>query len=274
MELAQLLNDNWSLIAALVMGGLLMGFIAGLLGIGGGAMLVAILYEVFQRIGVPEALCLHLSIGTSLLVMVPTSLRSFLAHKKRKSVDLRVLKTLMVPIIIGVLVGIMVAKYSNPYAIKIVWVSCLSVLALKMIFARNHWRLGDDVPHGFGMRLYGVFVGCMSTIMSIGGGAFTSSMMTLYGRTIHQAVGTSAGVGPLIAIPGALGFMWAGYGLEGLPTGSIGYVSLIGAAIVIPASVLLAPWGARLAHGITKRQLELTFAFFMCLISFRFAFSL
>jgi uncharacterized membrane protein YfcA len=124
------------------------------------------------------------------------------------------------------------------------------------------------------MRLYGVFVGCMSTIMSIGGGAFTSSMMTLYGRTIHQAVGTSAGVGPLIAIPGALGFMWAGYGLEGLPTGSIGYVSLIGAAIVIPASVLLAPWGARLAHGITKRQLELTFAFFMCLISFRFAFSL
>ena len=274
MELAQLLNDNWSLIAALVMGGLLMGFIAGLLGIGGGAMLVPILYEVFQRIGVPENLCLHLSIGTSLLVMVPTSLRSFLAHKKRKSVDLRVLKTLMVPIIIGVLVGIMVAKYSNPYAIKIVWVSCLSVLALKMIFARNHWRLGDDVPHGFGMRLYGVFVGCMSTIMSIGGGAFTSSMMTLYGRTIHQAVGTSAGVGPLIAIPGALGFMWAGYGLEGLPTGSIGYVSLIGAAIVIPASVLLAPWGARLAHGITKRQLELTFAFFMCLISFRFAFSL
>ncbi len=92
MELAQLLNDNWSLIAALVMGGLLMGFIAGLLGIGGGAMLVPILYEVFQRIGVPETQCLHLSIGTSLLVMVPTSLLSFLAHKKRKSVDLRVLK--------------------------------------------------------------------------------------------------------------------------------------------------------------------------------------
>jgi uncharacterized membrane protein YfcA len=90
VELAQLLNDNWSLIAALVMGGLLMGFIAGPLGIGSGAMLVPILYEVSQRIGVPEALCLHLSIGTSLLVMVPTSLRSFLDHKKQVSVDLRV----------------------------------------------------------------------------------------------------------------------------------------------------------------------------------------
>ena len=141
MELAQLLNDNWFLIVVLLMGGLLMGFIAGLLGIGGGAMLVPILYEVFQRIGVSEALCLHLSIGTSLLVMVPTSLRSFRAHKKRGSVDLRVLKTLMVLIIIGVLVGIMAAKYSNPYAIKIVWVSCLSILALKMIFARDHWAI-------------------------------------------------------------------------------------------------------------------------------------
>lgn len=147
MDLAQLLNDNWFLIVVLLMGGLLMGFIAGLLGIGGGAMLVPILYEVFQRIGVSEALCLHLSIGTSLLVMVPTSLRSFLAHKKRGSVDLRVLKTLMVLIIIGVLVGIMAAKYSNPHAIKIVWVSCLSILALKMIFARDHWRRRVHVIH-------------------------------------------------------------------------------------------------------------------------------
>lgn len=274
MELMQLLTDNWPSIATLLMGGLLMGFIAGLLGIGGGALLVPVLYEVFQHIGVPEELCLHLSIGTALLVMVPTSVRSYMAHKKRGSVDVQVLKTLTIPVIIGVLFGIITAKYANPYAIKIVWISCLTVLALRMIFARDHWRLGDDVPHGFGMRLYGVFVGCMSTIMSIGGGAFTSSMMTLYGRPIHQAVGTSAGVGPLIAIPGALGFMWAGYGIAGLPTGSIGYVSLIGAAIVIPASVLAAPWGAKLAHGITKRQLELTFAFFLCLISIRFAFSL
>jgi len=99
-------------------------------------------------------------------------------------------------------------------------------------------------------------------------------MMTLYGRSIHQAVGTSSGFGPLIAIPGAIGFMWAGYGAANLPPGSFGYVSLIGAAIVIPASVTAAPFGARMAHGISKRTLELVFATFLALIAVRFFISL
>ena len=274
MGWVELFSDTWTLAAVLLIAGAFMGFIAGLLGVGGGAILVPVLYEVFRHVGVAEELCLHLSIGTALLVMVPTSIRSYHAHKKRGSIDSAILRTLSIPVVIGVGCGIIAAKYLDPFAIKLVWVVCLTTLALRMFFARDNWRLGNEVPLGIGMRLYGVFVGCVSTLMSIGGGAFTSSMMTLYGRSLLQAVGTSSGVGPLISIPGFLGFVWAGYGVSGLPFGSLGYVSLIGAAVVIPASVMTAPWGARVAHGIPKRRLELIFASCLGLISLRFFLSL
>jgi uncharacterized membrane protein YfcA len=110
--------------------------------------------------------------------------------------------------------------------------------------------------------------------MSTGGGALISMLMTLYGRPILQAVSTSSGAGPLIAIPGALGFIWAGWGVEGLPPGSLGYVSLLGAAIIIPAGVLAAPFGVRLAHGLPRRQLELAFATFLMVIASRFLWTL
>jgi uncharacterized membrane protein YfcA len=99
-------------------------------------------------------------------------------------------------------------------------------------------------------------------------------MMTLYGRSIHQAVGTSSGFGPLIAIPGMLGFMWAGWGAKGAPAGSVGYVCLLGAAFIIPASVFAAPLGARVAHGISRRRLELAFGAFLSVIAIRYLVSL
>lgn len=122
--------------------------------------------------------------------------------------------------------------------------------------------------------LYGGFVGLVSTLMSIGGGVFVTTMMTLYGRPIHNAVATSSGFGPLIAIPGTLGFVWAGWQVGGLPPGSLGYVSLLGALLIIPTSVLAAPLGVRIAHGISRRKLELAFATFLVLVSLRFLLSL
>ncbi len=110
--------------------------------------------------------------------------------------------------------------------------------------------------------------------MSIGGGAFVTTMLTLYGRSIQVAVGTASGIGPMIAIPGALGFIWAGLGHPGLPPGSLGFVSLIGAAAIIPTSVLAAPWGARVAHGLSRRSLEIAFGSFLMIVALRFLASL
>ena len=122
--------------------------------------------------------------------------------------------------------------------------------------------------------LYGGFVGLVSTLMSIGGGVFVTTMMTLYGRPIQNAVATSSGFGPLIAIPGALGFIWAGWQVASLPPGSLGYVSLLGALLIIPTSVLAAPLGVRIAHRISRRKLELAFATFLMVVPLRFLLSL
>jgi uncharacterized membrane protein YfcA len=147
-------------------------------------------------------------------------------------------------------------------------------MGVRLYFGRRGWQLGEEIPGNPFRMLYGGFVGLVSTLMSIGGGVFVTTMMTLYGRPIQNAVATSSGFGPLIAIPGALGFVWAGWRVAGLPPGSLGYVSLLGALLIIPTSVLAAPLGVRIAHGISRRKLELAFATFLMAVSLRFLLSL
>ncbi len=250
--------------------GFLAGLLAGLFGIGGGAIIVLTLYESFRILGVDEAVRMHLATGTGLAVIAPTTLRSFMAHRARGAVDMELLRRLAIPIVLGVCGGVLIARVSAGDSLKWVWVVMGSFLSLRMFLGRDDWRLGPDIPKSRLVEAYGVFVGAISTLMSIGGGAYITMLMTLYGRSLHQAVATSSGFGPLIAIPGVLGFIWAGWGHPGLPTGALGYVSLIGAALVIPTGLLAAPLGARLAHGLSKRKLELAFATFMALVALRF----
>src|SRR5690606_41795081 len=136
------------------------------------------------------------------------------------------------------------------------------------------WCFGKEVPKRGLFELCCVVVGVLCGLLSIGGGAFMPMLMMLYGRPIHQAVGTSAGFGPLVSIPGAIGFMIAGWGVSTLPLGSVGYVNLIGAAVIIPASVFAAPLGARLAHGFSRRKLEVAFGCFMAVLALRYALDL
>lgn len=258
------------LVLALGAGGLVTGFMAGLLGIGGGGILVPILYEVWTLLDIDPAIRMHMAVGTSLAVIIPTSLKSFAAHRARGAVDVELLKRLALPVVIGVVAGAFIASVSASAALKWIWAIFASVMAVKLLWGQDNWRLGNDIPKSRLVELYAVFVGLISTLMSIGGGAYITTLMTLYGRPIHQAVGTSSGFGPLIAIPGAIGFVLAGWGAAGLPAGSLGYVNLIGAAAIIPASVFAAPWGARLAHGISRRKLELAFGCFLAVIAIRY----
>ncbi len=262
------------LLAMLLGGGLIMGLLAGLLGIGGGGIMVPILYEVFSAIGVDEAVLMHLCVGTSLAVIMPTSLRSFHSHKAKGAVDMDIIRSMVLPVVAGVVIGTLVARYSSSTILTVIWAGAATMMSLKMFFGRESWKLGDDIPGNPGRALYGLFIGTISTLMSIGGGAFVTMMMTLYGRPIHQAVGTSSGFGPMIAIPGTLGFIWAGWGVAGVPPGSLGYVSLLSAAIIVPVSVLAAPLGVRMAHGISRRKLELFFATFLALVASRFFWTL
>lgn len=259
---------------ALVGAGFVTGFLAGLLGVGGGAIITPVLYEVFSILGVDSSVRMHLAVGTSLAIMAPTTLRAFAAHKARGGVDMPVFKLLAPWIVTGVVVGAAVARFAPGTALKWLWVTFATIMSLKLFFGRDGWRLGDELPANPLVAIYGVIVGAISTLLSIGGGAFVTVFLTLYGRTIRVAVGTSAGIGALITLPGALGLMWAGWGQFGLPPFSIGYVSLIGAALMIPTSVLTAPLGARVSHGISRRTLELAFATLLASAGLKFLASL
>lgn len=270
------------LAALLVVTGALAGFLAGIFGIGGGAVLVPVLYECFRLAGVPLDARMPLCIGTSLAIIIPTSIRSWQAHHKRGSVDMDILRKWAVPVLVGVILGSVIARYAPEKLFKYVFVGVAWSAASRLLLGKENWRLGDEMPKGIFMKAYGLFIGLLSTLMGIGGGLFSNLLMTFYGRPIHQAIGTSAGLAVLISIPGALGYIYAGWPAAArfpevaalqLPF-AIGYISIIGALLVMPTSLLVAPLGVRVAHLMTKRKLEIAFGIYLLIVSSRFLVSL
>ncbi len=256
------------LAAALAGAGALTGILAGVFGVGGGALIVPVLYELFRFLDVPEETRMPLCVGTSLAIIIPTSLRSFRAHTARGAVDMKILRAWVVPTILGVLVGSFVARYAPPALFKIAFITIAGLASTRLILNLK-WHLGDTVPEGPTLTIFGFVNAFLSALMGIGGGQLATMFMTFYGRTIHQAVATSSGVGVLISIPGAIGFVLAGWDKPFLPPLSLGFVSLIGVAAFAPVSVLTAPLGVRLAHALTKRKLEMAFGIFLLLVSVR-----
>jgi uncharacterized membrane protein YfcA len=272
-------SDLVLLVVGLLAAGAVTGLLAGVFGVGGGAVIVPVLYELFRLQGIPEETRMPLAVGTSLAIIVPTSIRSFRAHRAKGAVDLSILKTWAVPVVLGVIAGSFIARYAPPELFKAVFVVVAGVSAIRLLFGRDSWRLGTDLPGGALMQVFGLVIGLLSALMGIGGGQLSNLFMTFYGRPIHQAVATSSGLGVLISIPGALGYIYAGWPKMGLvpavlPPLSLGYISLIGLALVIPTSIWTAPIGANLAHRLSKRRLEVAFGIFLLLVCVRFAWSL
>lgn len=263
------------LAAALLAAGVVSGLLAGLFGVGGGAVMVPVLYQLFGFIGVPDALKMQLAVGTSLAVIVPTSIRSFLTHRKKGAVDDALLRAWALPVVAGVVLGSWVASFAPPAVFKAVFVLVAFATAAKLGFGKASWRIADDIPAEPGRAIIGVVTGLLSALMGIGGGSIVNLVMSFCNRPIHQSVATASGVGVLISIPGALGFVWAGWSRMGeLPPLSLGFVSLIGAALIMPTSVWVAPFGAHLAHRLPKRKLEIGFAVFLVAMGLRFLVSL
>jgi uncharacterized membrane protein YfcA len=275
-------SDFAELALLLVAVGALSGFLAGLFGIGGGAILVPVFYECFRLAGVPLDVRMPLCIGTSLAIIIPTSIRSYRAHFARGAVDMEILRQWWLPVLTGVLIGSVIARYAPERLFKIVFVAVAYSAAARLLLARETWKFGDDLPVGPLMKVYGFFVGLLSTLMGIGGGLFSNLLMTFYGRTIHQSVATSSALAVLISIPGAIGYVYAGWPAAArypdiaalqLPF-ALGYISLIGAVLVMPTSLLIAPLGVRTAHAMSKRTLEMAFGAYLLIVGSRFAVSL
>ena len=262
------------LICGLSLTGIVAGVIAGLLGVGGGIVIVPALYHVFSLLGMDEAIRMHLAVGTSLATIVATSTRSLRAHRERGAVDLDLLRQLGLPIIGGVLAGTLMAGVAEGGALMAVFAIVALIVSAHMAFGRETWRIGDKFPTGAGRMLIGVVIGWISVLMGIGGGTLGVPILSLYNVPIHRAVGTATGFGLIIAIPGTIGMIVSGWGASNLPPFSLGYVNLIGFALIVPATVLAAPWGAALAHRISRPALRRAFALFLGFTSLRMALDL
>lgn len=263
------------LAAAIMVGGLFSGLLAGAFGVGGGAIIVPILYEVFRALHVPEEIRMQLCVGTSLAIIAPTSIRAFFAHRAKSELPTGILRIWALPIVIGVSSGGAVAAFAPSWIFKLAFVVIAALLAIRLLFGSNWRKLGSELPGRALMILYGLIIGLYSALMGVGGGSVSTMILTLYGTAIHKAVGISAGVGVFVSLAGAASFMLAGLRYQALtPPLSIGFVSLIGFVLMAPVTSFVAPFGARLAHFLSKRQLEIAFGLFLVIVSVRFLASL
>jgi len=255
--------------------GILVGILAGLFGIGGGAIIVPVLYEVFRALGVPEELRMQLCIGTSLAIIVPTTVRSYLGHKQKGAVIPLVLRMWTVPAVVGVAIGAVAAAYAPAPVFKIAFVIFAAFIATRMLYGGNRWNLGTELPGRGVLAGYGLITGLFSSLVGVSGGAVSNAVLTLYGQPMQRAVATSAGIGVPITIAGTLGYMAAGLRFhDQLPPLSIGFVSLVGFALMAPVSSYTAKHGVQLAHWLPRRKLEVAFGIFLILAALRFLISL
>jgi uncharacterized membrane protein YfcA len=269
------LNELLVLAGAIVAGGVVAGLLAGAFGVGGGVIVVPVLYEIFRIFGVPDAALMQLSIGTSLAIMIPTNIRSYVTHRATGAVLTDVVRQWTPALLVGIAIGSGIATVAPSPVFKIAFVVIAAIIAGKLLFGQQSWRLGDDLPQHPLARLYGLAVGLMASLTGVSGGSLCTIVLTLYGKPIHQAVATSAGIVVPIALAGTLGYMIAGLPHQAeVPPLSIGFVSLIGFALMAPVSSFTASYGARIAHVLSRRALEVAFGLFMLAASLRFLVSL
>lgn len=262
------------LVGSLLVAGTIAGFLSGIFGIGGGGIIVPVIFEALGALGFDDGSRMHVAIGTAVAITAPTTVRSFFAHKARGAVDMDFLKSWLIPVPVGVALASIVAAAATGAQLRAIFATITLFVGLRLIFNRETWRIGDHLPGGILQAVVGTAVGFFSTLMGIGGGVLTNTFMTLYGRPIHQGIATGAGVGVLITIPAVFGYMAAGWGAEDLPPFSIGYVNLLCFAIVMPLGLTVAKLGVGVAHRLSRRQLEIGFGIFLLSMSARFFLSI
>ena len=263
------------LVALIVFGGALVGVLAGLFGIGGGAIIIPILYEIFGVLDVPEDLRMQLCIGTSLAIIIPTTIRSYRAHKAKGAGIPEVIRIWTLPALCGVVIGATIAAFAPAAVFKVAFVIFAALISIRMLAGTERWMIDSKLPSRPVLASFGLLTGLVSSLVVVSGGSVSNALLTRYGRTMQEAVATSAGIGVPITIAGTIGYAIAGWPhMPQLPVLSLGFVSLIGFVLVAPVSIYTAGYGVRLAHWLPRRQLEIAFAIFLAVVSLRFLISL
>lgn len=234
-----------------------------------------VLFEIFRLLGVPDDVRMQLCLGTSLAIIVPTTVRSYRAHREKGLVVPEVMRLWAAPAVAGVALGSVIAAFAPSSVFKIAFAVIATMIAAKLLFAREGWVVAADLPGRAGMTGYGFLVGLCSSLMGISGGSVVAMILTLHGKTMHNAVATAAGIGVPITVAGTVGYALAGLPHQSeLPPLSLGYISVIGFALIAPVSSYVAPFGARLGHRLPQRTLEIGFGLFLLAAAARFVLSM
>jgi len=262
------------LAVSLIGTGLVAGVLAGMLGVGGGIVVVPVLYHLFTLLGIDESVRMHLAVGTSLATIIPTSIISSRAHRRRGSFDPELLRKLLPGLVVGVVIGTLLSGVVSGAVLTAVFATVAVLVALNMAFKRDGFSIAPTLPGRAGSSAIGLVIGGLSTLMGIGGGTLSVPTLNAFRVPMHTAVGTAAAIGLVISIPGTVGFLIGGLDVPLRPPGSVGYVNLLGWLLIVPATMLSTPWGAAMAHAINARRLRQVFALFLALTSARMFYGL
>ena len=252
------------LILTFLLTGLLSGFLAGLLGVGGGIIIVPVSYFVLLTLGYSMEVVMHVSVASSLAVIVFTSISSIRSHLKLENVDKKVIQRWFVGIIIGSLLGSFLASKIKGEVLVLIFVSLAFLISINMFFQKKIKKIKSDIPHSFFLNFFiSSNIGFLSALIGIGGGSFSVPTLSFFSKKIHQAVGTSAVLGFFIAFPSVISYILLGLNTENLPPYSLGYVNILIVFLVTSTSIFTANIGAKISSKIDKDNLKKIFAIFL-----------
>ncbi|SDD61299.1 Uncharacterized membrane protein YfcA [Kordiimonas lacus] len=247
----------------LIGAGLVAGFLAGLLGIGGGIVTIPVLVLVYRKVGMPEAWLMHIAIASSLTAIIATNTSSVFAHHRKQGVDWSIVKGWWFVVALGAVLGSFFAKGLKTAELVYFFATLASLVAIKMMLPFDRWKLGSELPSSKARFVAPGLIGFFSAIMGIGGGSFSVPYMTLYSVPIHKAVGTASLIGLVVSVSAGIGYLIGGWGITGLPSGMAGFIHLPSAFTVAIAAVLMAPVGAKVAHMLPRTVLSIVFGIFL-----------
>lgn len=217
---------------------------------------------------------MHVAVGSSLAIIVATSIRSYFSHRAYGQMNDDLLRIFLFAVPAGALVASAITAGISSEGLRAIFAVITVLIAIRMLWGRLNFSLGETLPGRAGKSIVGFIIGCLSALIGIGGGVLTNTFMTLYNRPMKEAVSTSAAVGVLIAVPGLFGYMWAGWGEAALPPLSLGFVNIVAVAVVVPVTLLMAPVGVAMAHRLPERTMKIGFGLFLLAVAARFFYSL
>ncbi len=253
--------------------GMFAGFFAGLLGIGGGSVMVPLLVMLFTAQGFPAGEVMHLALGTSMAAILFTSISSIRTHHAHDAVIWPIVFRITPGIVIGTLIGTHIASLVPTKTLGLIFTAFICYVSVQMMLNIKP-QAHREMPGRFVTSLVGAFIGGISCLVAIGGGALSVPFMTWCNIKVQNAIGTSAAIGFPIALGGAMGYIWNGWATAGLPAGSLGFVYLPAMLGVAVASILTAPIGARQTHRLPVKTLKRIFAAILLLLAGKMLFGL